>query len=302
VLIHDLLNLYLRPALHPMVATEVTLAGTLLAAGGVFVLAPLIIRRVWKTQPLPPGPLRDDLEALSTKLKLRNRDFLIWQSDGVLANAGVIGLLPPARYVLLSDALLNRMPRRQVLGIFAHEAAHILHHHMLYAGMFAFATALLVSTVATVWAAYVNVHPWYAELASTLLLIPAWGFGFGWLSRRFERQSDVVAAWVLSKDGLANDASPRAWDDPGITGEGAALFANALEHVAYLNGTSPHQFNWRHGSIAWRVRHILHLAATGQTRQPVDHLVRGIKVSLWLAFLTGLALTVMVEILLERQL
>ncbi|HAU38600.1 MAG TPA: Zn-dependent protease with chaperone function, partial [Phycisphaerales bacterium] len=69
--------------------------------------------------------------------------------------------------------------------------------------------------------------------------------GFGWVSRRFERQCDVQAAWAMSGAAPGDRAAV-------ITPEGAATFAWALQQIARLNGIAPEQFNWRHGSIARR--------------------------------------------------
>ncbi|MEI7837460.1 MAG: hypothetical protein WCK05_13760, partial [Planctomycetota bacterium] len=110
--------------------------------------------------------------------------------------------------------------------------------------------------------------------------------GFGFISRRFERQSDVFAAWAVGS------ARPGEADELGVTNQGAALFAAALERVGELNGTPPHQYNWRHGSIAGRVGYIMWLGSTGGTRRPIDRTVRGIKVALWVACGLGVAAAV----------
>ena len=112
VLAIDALHLYLYPALPVRIAEPVVLAASALAAMGVFLLMPAMIVRIWKTGPLPPGPLRDRLEDISRRLKLRYRHILVWRSGGMVANAGVMGIVGPLRYVLLSDALLEQMPER----------------------------------------------------------------------------------------------------------------------------------------------------------------------------------------------
>ena len=59
-----------------------------------------------------------------------------------------------------------------------------------------------------------------------------WGIGFGYVSRAFERDADLFGA----------DNSPDF-----------AVFATALERIAYMNAVSPDARSWRHGSIRSRV-------------------------------------------------
>ena len=101
---------------------------------------------------------------------------------------------------------------------------------------------------------------------------------FGWISRRFERQCDVTAAWLC-------DDEP---DNEGrISPEGSALFAHSLERVGQLNGIPPRQRNWRHGSIAWRVSYILWLGSRGGRRSEINGVVKRIKLALWLLAAAG---------------
>jgi hypothetical protein len=271
----DLL-LLLHPSLPPRLADPAVVAAGAFWAGGVFLCAPLLIVRIWRTQRLPDGPLRDVLLRTCRKMNLKCRELLVWRTGGMITNAGVMGLLAPVRYVLLSDALLEHMDDREVRTIFAHEAGHIVSHHLFYSMMFAVSAALLCEAAGTTLAAALRLEAWAAEAVTIALLAAAWGAGFGWLSRRFERQSDVIAAWASGPG--ADDA-----DGDRVTPEGAALFARSLEHVGQLNGIPPRQRNWRHGSIAGRVRYVLWLGSTAGTRRDINRLVRRIKIGLWVA-------------------
>jgi STE24 endopeptidase len=271
VLLQGVLELTLLPALPNSDLGAAVYGGSMAAAALlVFLFAPLLIVRVWRTRRLEDGPLRADLEQMCRRLKLRYRDILVWRTDGVVANAAVLGLVAPVRYVLLSDGMLENLSPRAVRAIFAHEAGHIAFHHILYAFLFTIATAVLCQAGAF---AAADVAGWDArttDLIALATVVVAWGSGFGWVSRRFERQSDVTAAW------LAGEGEGDRGDD--ITHEGAAVFAQALERIALLNGIPPRKRNWRHGSIAHRVAYILWLGSTGRTRRPINRLVRRIKI------------------------
>jgi len=285
LLARDCLLLFVYPRLEEQVAGLVLATGMLLAAGGVFLAAPLLIVRIWKTRRLAGGELREALEEMSRRLGLAYRDILVWESGGIVVNAGVVGLIAPVRYVLLSDGLIEHLDRRDVRVIFAHEAGHIIHHHILYAAMFAVGSIALIATGMDAVRLWLQLSEGWAEALTLAVLLPTWGMTFGWLSRCFERQSDVTAAWASGRTGDGEDPDR-------ITHEGAAMFARALQRVGELNGIPSGQRNWRHGSIARRVSYVLWLGSTSGTRRRDDALVARLKVGLW--FLLAAAATAMI--------
>ena len=285
LLVQDILVLYVAQLLPESLANYIISAAAVLTAIVIFLIAPFLIVRIWRTQRLPDGPLRSELEVLCRRLKLQFREMLSWRSGGVIANAGVVGLLPQTRYILLSDALLDNLPTPYIRAIFAHEAGHIIHRHLLYAAMFALATAVLCNWAGMSIAGIFGWGGWQEEMLVMALLITVWSAAFGWLSRHLERQSDVTAAWLSGTDTSGGEN-----DGDRITAEGSAIFAQALEQVAKLNGTSPRQRNWRHGSIASRVGYILWLGSRGGSKNEIDRLVKRIKLTLWAAVVAAATL------------
>lgn len=280
----DCLRLYMHPILPERSADAVTDGLSLLLAGGVFVISPAIIVRLWKTRRLPAGPLRDRLEAMANQLNLRHREILLWQTGDMIANAAVMGAAGAFRYILLTDALVRRLPDKLVESVFAHEAGHIRSHHIPYMLLFAVSSILACSVVGEAVMSAWPAVPWAGDAIALTLLIAVWATGFGWLSRRFERQSDVTAACLVGPQGRGGDC---------VSYEGAATFAQALQWVAQLNGTPMRQFNWRHGSILRRVDYILELADGERGRSDIDRAVRRIKTGLWLATILSLAATLL---------
>lgn len=277
--------------------------GSIACALCVFIIMPAIIVRIWRTAPLMPDALRDRLELISRKLALRFRKLLIWQTGNMIVNACVMGIWAPVRYVLLSDELVRNMEPNQVEAVFAHEAGHIVHHHIFYSGLFAAASIGWTTAIVGI---IMEISGWGSETGEFLtlgILIVFWGFGFGWISRRFERQSDVTAAWVMGQMAIDSpagisasaDASGRISRD-AVAPEGAAIFARSLERVAQLAGLSMTQRNWRHGSLAWRVHYIMYLGSTCGSRAQIDGLVRRIKLWLWIAFASAAAVLVLLGI------
>lgn len=271
ILIQDSLFLYAKP--DSAIGQAATHAALLASTVGVFLVAPMMIVRIWKTSPMPATPMRREMEAMCSRFGLRYRDIRVWRSDGVIANAGVMGLAGPLRYILISDALVDGAPIPCVRAIFAHELGHIVHRHILHAVLFAVSAIVLTAAAGETLGRALSLDRMVMDTVTLGVLAGAFGFGFGWISRRFERQSDVFAAWAVGG----------SHDDGRITPEGAALFAKSLETVAYLNGIQPRQGNWRHGSIAHRIGHILWLGTSGGTRKRIDRVVRRIKIALWIA-------------------
>jgi STE24 endopeptidase len=238
-------------------------------AFAVFVTAPALLRRVWRTEPLKPGPVRERLDAMCRRIGLRCREILVWKSDGMMINAAVMGVIAPLRYVLLSDALLATMTPRQIEAVFGHEAGHVRKHHMQYFLLFALVGWFAVSGLME-WMALgvVDEQAWWGSPAvviqgvGVLATMVFWGIGFGWLSHRFEQQADLFGARSVTPE-PAECGAPCSvhWDDNRLIDHphrgcatGAMVFASALDRVAVLNGIPLDEKGWRHPSISGRIR------------------------------------------------
>jgi len=229
------------------------LGGLLLPLGLVAALVafgPLLLRLVWRTSRLPAGPLRERLERFCRGARFRCRDILVWHTYNSLPNAAVIGLLPRARYVLLTDALLTHCTHEEIEGIFAHEVGHIKHHHLAFYLLFALAFVGLYANGVDLlaglgWVAPLG-HVFGAELtrgqgiAMVAFAVPYWIFAFGYLSRRLEQQADVFAL--------------RASSD-------ATAFVAALRKLGELSGAASSADSWRHFGIPRRTRFLMSVLA-----------------------------------------
>jgi STE24 endopeptidase len=275
-------------------------------AGLVFIAAPIMLRRIWRTTPLADDPLRRQLEGLCQNIGLKVRDILVWQTDGLMINAAVMGVFAPVRYVLLSDALLSTMTATQVEAVFGHEAGHVRHHHIPYFLAFALIGWLMAAGVmefsaimAYAWAADPRQWLGVVETLGVLVTLAFWGLGFGWLSRRFEWQADMFAAsCVAAMNGCDQPCSVHL--HPGaptggarVCSSGALAFASALERVALLSGIPRDEPSWRHSSIGNRIRFLLSMANDPERARRFDRLVRRVKGTMAAAALVGSAATVL---------
>ncbi len=215
--------MYLYPFLH-----WVTAIGLL---GGLFVIAPWLLRILWAPRSMPDGPLRRRLDAFCRRMGFTYRDILVWETAGGVVNAGVTGIIAPLRYILITDAMLTALPPEEIEAVLAHEIGHAVHLHIPW---YAVLSLGYVSVVMTGWNAVVA---GLGDAVGTVVMLAFFAFYwlvlFGFVSRRLERQADLFSA--------------RAMGD-------FSLVARALERVAVLNGHVQKVFSLRHFSIARRVR------------------------------------------------
>ncbi len=268
---------------------QVTL--TLMGVGGVFLFAPVIILAMWDTIPLPRGPLRDRLLAMCRQHRVGVRELVLWRTFGGMINGAVMGLIAPLRYILLTDALLDNMPQRQVEAVMAHELAHVRRHHLPWLMLAALVALYAFSAVAALlveqlpFASWVGLYdpglghvlaaPDAGYALAFLLAMVGWVPLFGWLSRRFERQADTFAAQHLSQDEQRDADIPTP---PVITAEAANTMSDALRNVAVLNNIPIDRRSWRHGSIAWRIAYLESIIGRRLDQAPIDVLVLRIKI------------------------
>lgn len=255
--------------------------------GGVFMMmvTPLLIRWIWDTRTLAPGPTRTRLDAMSAQAGVRVRDVLIWRTYGTMLNGAVMGLWWRVRYVLLTDALLDQLTQEQVEAVMAHELAHAKYRHLLWLMLAIFGALGLVSIMVWVfvWAFTRAVVPsqmatvvlYAGSIAIQLLGLLGAAGAFLLVSRRFEWQADAFAAKYLS-------------GAETVTAAGAGTMSEALLSVATLNRMALDRGSWRHGTINLRRRRLHALVDQPIKRLPVDSSVRWIKFAIAVAFVSGL--------------
>ncbi|NBP51822.1 MAG: hypothetical protein EBU70_11745, partial [Actinobacteria bacterium] len=220
------------------------------------------------------------------------REIWVWPTDGLVANAAVVGFLPGFRVVMLSDCLLESMPRRQILAVMAHELGHVVRRHVAWmivvlaacyvaagsVGVVVAEAALDLATLDLAALDLANEGGLLGLLAVArdvgVLVLALWLFGY--FSRRFERQADTFAVQLLSARAGREDATPEAVD----------AMVGALGAVAFLNHVPRARRSWRHGSIIWRQEYLRSIAGRAHAELPIDRFVR---VACW----TSLALALL---------
>jgi Zn-dependent protease with chaperone function len=244
-------------------------AGTLV----VFTLLPPIMRRIWDTEPLGASRIRERLDELCRRHGVRNRELLVWKTQGTMINGAVMGLFAPVRYIMLTDSLLDHLSDRQVEAVMAHEVGHVRRRHMVWlvVAMIA-AIGCVISGAGLVLQALPLPSEVLAmaDVPTTLAALSAALVLFGFVSRRFEWQADAFAVQHLSQD--------QPVPSPTITPDAVAAMTGALQAVADLNHIPPDRFGWRHGSISARQERLAGMVGLPVDQLPIDRQARRVKI------------------------
>lgn len=258
--------------------------GALVASALVtYVASPLLARLILRLKPMPACELHDDLIDVCRTCGVRVSGILLWDTRHAVVNGAVMGLVAPLRYVMLTDALLETLPREQIRAVMAHEIGHVRRRHLPW-----MLGAMIVLVIAASLVVQWSVHAAFVarwgdgaqpetvlqayDLTMALASLAAFGIafvGFGWVSRRFERQADAFAVQYLTRSAGVARATPGA----------VAAMRDALLNVAESAGVDPHTSSWRHGSIMWRRRNLAALVDTPIDRFAIDRSVRRLKVA-----------------------
>jgi STE24 endopeptidase len=290
LLLGKLLNLNLNATL-----SEFLLGGSVVI---VLFFAPILLARILHSSSLRPGSaLRNGLKHVEQLTRQRCRDVRVWHTNHTMSNAMVMGLARPARYVMLSDLLIETLNLRQIQAVFAHEAGHMRYRHLAWYIVFAF-TYIMVLYAPANWMFYAVVQ---SNLVTEQVAVYIVGFLvtvvyiylFGMLARFFERQADAYAARTMEliPDGDLITPVPHELrpEHVAVTYRGAQAFEEALRRVVEVNraaydprprfGTPLQLFSqwlayrtsyFLHPSPAERIEHLHKLAASATATRAFD--------------------------------
>ncbi|MGD1914833.1 MAG: M48 family metalloprotease [Phycisphaerales bacterium] len=248
------------------VAMSIDVAGTMV----IVAMAPAVIVRVLGTQRLAEGALHDRVGELRRAMGTRLRGVRLWQHAS--ANAALMGVLPLARYVLVTDRLVRSMPRHELDAVLAHELAHSRQNHVLWILLSVLAAVLVLSLAqpALVMMVPGGTVAEGGSVALATVLVLMW---FGAVSRLIERQADAHAAVAIGRE----IAEAQGGDTGVVHPAGPACMAASLDRVCVLNGIEPSRWGFRHGSVWQRQRALAALPGLAIDRLPVDRRVRLLK-------------------------
>jgi STE24 endopeptidase len=183
------------------------------------------------------------------------------------------------------------MDDEEIEAVFGHEAGHVHHWHLPFFGLFALASMYVTGGVLELLVrGRVIADSGILQLVGLAVLLGLWLFGFGWLSRRFERQADLFGVRSVTPDirnCLSGCPIHGERQTSGVCVTAANLFGRTLSKIAGLNGIPRSAPSWRHGSIESRCQLIEHFAQDAAAVSRFDRQLWRLKAGLFAAGLVG---------------
>ncbi|MFW6115344.1 MAG: M48 family metalloprotease [Thermodesulfobacteriota bacterium] len=251
-LCYDILSLLSWPGLRKIYesATGQLVFFTLFLVVLVIFL-PLLIQYFWGCSPLPVSEKRREIEDFFRSQDFRYRKILRWPLlEGRMMTAGVMGLIPRFRYILITDSLLELLSIDELKAVMAHEMGHIRYKHLLFYIFFVLGYMVISFGLFDVSFSLMALQPWLYKLLSSrneihvslfyllfsvpmiLSIVIYFRYIMGFFMRNFERQADFYSVKLIGE---------------------AAPTILSLEKIATTSGIDRHQPSWHHFSIAERV-------------------------------------------------
>lgn len=211
---------------------------------------PPLVRRLWGCKPMPQGPLRQRIEAFC-RAQGFSSEILYWPLfEGQILTAGILGIVPGFRYLLLTPSLLATLDEQELDSVLAHEIGHVKRMHLVLYVLLFLGFSVLAGVLAEPLPylllgseTFYSLLGWLQTspdvLLATLASIPLLGFMliyfryiFGYFIRNFERQADL---YVFKAQG---------------TGE---PLIRSFEKIAVLSGNIRDEKSWHHFGIGERI-------------------------------------------------
>ncbi len=217
----------------------------------LMIFMPKIIQYWWGCKPFKGSEKAGELEAFLRDKGFRYRRLLTWPIfEGRMMTAGIMGIIPRYRYILVTDALMDILSVEELKGVLAHEMGHAKYRHLLFYLFFFLGFMVLSFGSTDIFFYLIYSHPFFIKMISQndpqamnlfylflalpmlILLLVYFRYVMGFFMRNFERQADLYAATTVGTP------------TPVIS---------SLEKIAYLTGNSRDLPSWHHFSISERI-------------------------------------------------
>lgn len=184
----------------------------------VAVAQPFVMNAAMRTRPLD-GALRERIIELCRRHGLAIRDArMIDSRGGKVANAAISGVVPPLRYVYLTDHIIEILTADELDAVVAHEIAHGKEHHILI--------KLVVGLL--------GIGALFALMMLNDAAVMRWLFDAGMLGVLLGFPVALIVVMLLAH-GVVGVALEKRADDRAAEAVGAAPLARALDKLADAN-------------------------------------------------------------------
>ena len=218
------------------------------------IIFPVLVTRMWGCTPLPHSPARTRIEAFCRQQRVGYAEILLWPlHEGQALTAGVMGIMTPFRYLLVTPALLTTMSPEEVEAVMAHELGHVKKRHLqifllLFLGFGLLAQLssypiLYLLTNSDLFYRMIhlankkpgNTLAFASTVPLFLLMIVYFRYILGFFMRNFERQADLYALKTMRT---------------------SAPLIRVFEKIAWLSGEIRDLPSWHHFGIGERIAYL----------------------------------------------
>ncbi|MDP6179479.1 MAG: M48 family metallopeptidase, partial [Desulfatiglandales bacterium] len=99
----------------------------------LMVFLPRLIQYWWGCRPFEPTGRARELKAFLKGKDFKYRDLLKWPIfEGRIMTAGIMGIVPRYRYILITDALMEILSLEELKAVVAHEMGHAKYRHLVF--------------------------------------------------------------------------------------------------------------------------------------------------------------------------
>jgi Zn-dependent protease with chaperone function len=167
------------------------------------ILAPVFITRMWDCEPLEDSDLKYGITNYCRSQVVEFKEIMSWNAlNSSLVTAGVIGLIKPFRYLMITPELRNLLNKDELMGVVSHEVGHVKKKHLFFYLLFFLGFVILgIRMIEWVIVMGINILPvsaitngtlnFISIFFSLLLFVVYFRFIFGYFMRIFERQADL---------------------------------------------------------------------------------------------------------------
>ena len=169
----------------------------------LMIIGPVLFIRFWDCKRLDDNELRESIDQFSRSQKVKFKSILSWNAlNRGLITAGVMGIIYPFRYFLITPELMNILDKEELMGVASHEVGHVKKKHLVFYMAFLIFFMFIGQQILG-WVVLVGIK--FLPLSSLglylnyytqfflfmLILVLFFRFVFGYFMRNFERQADM---------------------------------------------------------------------------------------------------------------
>ena len=140
---------------------------------------PIILLKTWGCTPL----IMRDIESLCEHARFKHGGIYQWNIASHQLTAGIIGIFPKTRFLLLSPNLVKKMPIQNLKAVIAHEICHSQKFHLVLLP--------IILSAGLVPLLYFEIHDSVTAIFMLIFFGLYFRIVYGFYSRLFERQADL---------------------------------------------------------------------------------------------------------------